>query len=40
MEFENISLIEEQKMININIQALLILTKYFYKKMLKRKEGE
>ena len=38
-EFENISLIEEQKMININIQALLILTKYFYKKMLKRKEG-
>ena len=38
-EFENISLIEEQKMININIQALLILTKHFYKKMLKRKEG-
>ena len=38
-KFENISLIEEQKMININIQALLILTKHFYKKMLKRKEG-
>lgn len=38
-EFENISLIEEQKMININIQAFLILTKHFYKKMLERKEG-
>ncbi|MCF2638850.1 SDR family NAD(P)-dependent oxidoreductase [Fusobacterium varium] len=38
-EFENISLIEEQRMIDINIQALLILTKYFYKKMLERKEG-
>lgn len=38
-EFENISLIEEQKMINLNIQALLTLTKYFYRKMLERKEG-
>lgn len=38
-EFENIPLIEEQRMINLNIQAPLILTKYFYKKMLERKEG-
>lgn len=38
-EFENISMIEEQRMIDINIQALLTLTKYFYKKMLERKEG-
>lgn len=38
-EFENIPLIDEQRMLNLNIQALLILTKYFYRKMLERKEG-
>lgn len=37
--FENISIEKEISMLNLNIKALLILTKYFYKEMKKRKKG-
>lgn len=38
-EFENISIEKEMDMLNLNTKVLLILTKYFYQQMKKRKKG-